>query len=720
MMPIDRTKLRRRLPTLTVRRRLLLAFLIVALLPLAVFAYMSFRSTSDALQRQARMEMGNRSEAMTATLRNEGRHGIDQVLSIGGSKPLVKAIAAADVLWIEKHVTAWMPEHTAFKGTQVLTLDGHIVSAGGQFAQAPSLFDLPIAEAAASTGASGWDIATVNDATYIVSAGQVMDTTAAAPSRRGIIVVGRPIDADLLADVARFTGAGQISLYSNGLVLASDGLLLASSAREVPSTLPSDVKIGTPFTVGSRTAVFTQLRDRAGGSQGVLRLAVDSASVAVTSATLRATGALALVTALIVALCVGLLMTTTIDRPLRRLTQAAAAMAGGDTRQHIDITSNDEIGKVADAFNTLSLHVSQEFERLSNKVKRMSLEIANLSAFGESLAQIPDIRGEMEKLTGMVADIFTADYVRLYLDEDFGLVEAAAHGEMGEARAAGELLAARAAATGEATSATPHLRGGNGHSRTPADGASLLAVPLSLRSRVTGVLVAGTLNGLVYREEDLALLATIGAQIAIALQNAEAYTKLDTTYFQTVTALAAAMEAKDHYTAEHADTLATMTTAVGRRTGLSESEQRQLQYAAVLHDIGKIGIPGTILNKPGRLTDAEFAVMAEHTLIGERIISRIEYLRPIARLVRSAHERWDGLGYPDGLEAEDIPLGSRILLACDAYHAMTSDRPYRRALPPGQALEELRHNAGAQFDPDVVKAFLDEYVAADWDTVPVI
>jgi len=110
-----------------------------------------------------------------------------------------------------------------------------------------------------------------------------------------------------------------------------------------------------------------------------------------------------------------------------------------------------------------------------------------------------------------------------------------------------------------------------------------------------------------------------------------------------------------------------------------------------------------------KLTDTEFAAMAEHTIIGERIISHIEYLAPIAHVIRSAHERWDGRGYPDCLRAEEIPLGSRILLVCDAYHAMTSDRPYRKALPDDVALDELRRNTGSQFDPRVVDAFFDAW-----------
>jgi HD-GYP domain-containing protein (c-di-GMP phosphodiesterase class II) len=234
-------------------------------------------------------------------------------------------------------------------------------------------------------------------------------------------------------------------------------------------------------------------------------------------------------------------------------------------------------------------------------------------------------------------------------------------------------------------------------------------VPLARQEGVVGALIAGFCDSREFGPEELPLLTTIGGQIAIALQNAEAYDKLDRMYLETVTALAAAMEAKDQYTASHADSLAAMAVAVGSRMGLSDAELRMLQYAAVLHDIGKIGIPGNILNKPAELTREEFDTMAQHTIIGERIISRIDYLVPIARIIRSAHERWDGTGYPDGFHGEEIPLASRILLVCDAFDAMTTDRPYRKALPVETALSELSRHAGSQFDPRVVDVFLASY-----------
>jgi HD-GYP domain-containing protein (c-di-GMP phosphodiesterase class II) len=145
---------------------------------------------------------------------------------------------------------------------------------------------------------------------------------------------------------------------------------------------------------------------------------------------------------------------------------------------------------------------------------------------------------------------------------------------------------------------------------------------------------------------------------------------------------------------------------VGRQLGLDAEDLDVVVRAAELHDIGKVAIPDAILHKAGPLNIEEWAFVHKHTLIGERIVSAAEALRPVGRVVRASHERWDGDGYPDGLSGEEIPLGARIVLVCDAWDAMTTDRSYRRALPTETAAEELRVNAGTQFDPEVVDALL--------------
>jgi HD-GYP domain-containing protein (c-di-GMP phosphodiesterase class II) len=388
-------------------------------------------------------------------------------------------------------------------------------------------------------------------------------------------------------------------------------------------------------------------------------------------------------------------------------------MAHGDLRHELPTQRHDEIGSLAQAFNTMSAHVAARIDGLSEKTQSLALEISNLSAFGATLAQTPDPHAELRRLADMIRAMLDADTASVFLVYDGHTTRAAFSGGLRSAtpsRAADE-LAAWAVASGSGlevcdAETDEHL---GALARATNQLRSFLVVPLARQEGVVGALTVGFCEPKEFGPEELPLLTTIGGQIAIALQNAEAYEKLDRMYLETVTALAAAMEAKDQYTASHADSLATMAVAVGSRLGLSDGELRMLQYAAVLHDIGKIGIPGNILNKPAELTRDEFDTMAQHTIIGERIISRIDYLVPIARIIRSAHERWDGAGYPDGHRGEEIPLSSRILLVCDAFDAMTTDRPYRSALPVDEALSELARHAGSQFDPRVVDVFLAGY-----------
>ena len=169
-------------------------------------------------------------------------------------------------------------------------------------------------------------------------------------------------------------------------------------------------------------------------------------------------------------------------------------------------------------------------------------------------------------------------------------------------------------------------------------------------------------------------------------------------------ALLTALEARDDYTGEHSLAVVELSTGVAHRMGLSEAEVAEVEQGALLHDIGKLGIPDEILRKRGALDNTESKLMREHALIGERIISSIEGLAHLAPIIRAEHERWDGAGYPDGLSGEQIPLASRIIFACDAFHAMISDRPYRKALGVQAALEELHRNAGTQFCPQTIRA----------------
>ncbi|TMF11135.1 MAG: diguanylate cyclase [Chloroflexi bacterium] len=189
--------------------------------------------------------------------------------------------------------------------------------------------------------------------------------------------------------------------------------------------------------------------------------------------------------------------------------------------------------------------------------------------------------------------------------------------------------------------------------------------------------------------------------------------ELEDSYLSTIEALAAALDAKDRHTEAHSRETAALARAVGQRLGLPEETLRFLEYSALLHDIGKIGIPGYILNKPGPLDDEETAIIREHPVIGERIVASVPFLARIRPVVRAEHERWDGGGYPDGLSGEQIPIEARIIHACDAFEAMSSDRPYRRARPREWILSEIRVQSGRQFDPKVADALLEVIAAGE-------
>ena len=197
---------------------------------------------------------------------------------------------------------------------------------------------------------------------------------------------------------------------------------------------------------------------------------------------------------------------------------------------------------------------------------------------------------------------------------------------------------------------------------------------------------------------------------------AETYRRLQQTYLETLDSLAAAVEGRDGMTAGHSHRVAHYAGVLGDTLGLPSSARRDLHYGSLLHDIGKIGIPDAILNKPGKLTDAEWEIMRRHPEIGTRMVAGVEFLRPALPIILAHHERWDGGGYPHGLAGEAIPLGARIFQVADTLDAIVSDRPYRRGQPLEVALAEIRRHAATQFDPMVVEAL--EHLAPTLEILP--
>jgi HD-GYP domain-containing protein (c-di-GMP phosphodiesterase class II) len=240
----------------------------------------------------------------------------------------------------------------------------------------------------------------------------------------------------------------------------------------------------------------------------------------------------------------------------------------------------------------------------------------------------------------------------------------------------------------------------------PPDSSGTYAIaPFSVDGR-WGVIAVASRAGRCLGERELELLGGLAHQAKLAIANTSSFEGLEQTFLSTVEALANALEARDHETSSHARWITDTALRVGSELGLDGRAMKRLELGALFHDIGKIGIPNSILLKPSPLTPDEQRLIETHPELGERILAAIDQLRDVRVIVRACHERWDGEGYPDGLAGEEIPMESRIVFACDAFHTMTTGRPYRRALPVEEALHRLRDAAGTQFDPAVVEVCL--------------
>ncbi len=239
---------------------------------------------------------------------------------------------------------------------------------------------------------------------------------------------------------------------------------------------------------------------------------------------------------------------------------------------------------------------------------------------------------------------------------------------------------------------------------------NLICVPVKVKKRVIGVLEAvNKRGGADFDEEDLSLFSSLADQVAIALDNARLYQEQEEMFFQTAESLAEAIEKRDHYTGGHTRRVTDYSLAIGRYLPLRPIERKWLKIASVLHDIGKIGIEDQILKKPDALSPQEFNVLKTHSELGAEIIEHIGQLKEIVPGVLHHHEKIDGKGYPRGLKGKDIPLIAKIVAVSDTYDAMTTDRPYRKALAKRATVRELKRCAGTQFDQEVVKAFMKAF-----------
>jgi len=261
-----------------------------------------------------------------------------------------------------------------------------------------------------------------------------------------------------------------------------------------------------------------------------------------------------------------------------------------------------------------------------------------------------------------------------------------------------------AAPTGRGLGADRPRAGKDGQT---AEIGSFISVPLLDRHGVFALLGAVCRDPGRFSPHHVQCLSALGNNAAVAFQHAASFARQRQIYEETILALAAAVDAKDHYTRGHSVQVQRYSAQLAAALGLSAEKALLLRDGALLHDIGKISVPETILNKPGRLTEKELAIIQSHAARGGDILNEAEHLRELVPIVRHHHERLDGKGYPDGLRGEDIPFLARVVAVADSYDAMVSDRSYRIAMSCDRARAILREEAGKQFDAEVVTAFLD-------------
>ncbi len=238
---------------------------------------------------------------------------------------------------------------------------------------------------------------------------------------------------------------------------------------------------------------------------------------------------------------------------------------------------------------------------------------------------------------------------------------------------------------------------------------SVLCVPVRIKASTIGVLQAINKRDGSFTGEDKELFQTFANHVAIALDNARLYRKLREAFYATSESLAEAIEKRDPYTGGHTKRVLGYSLAIGTELGFGPEEIENLKLAAVLHDIGKIGVDDAILRKQGVLTDKEIALMREHPRIGKEILDYVPQLKDVIPGIFYHHERMDGLGYPSGVKSGKLPIMARVIAVADTYDAMTTTRPYRKGLTHDVAIKELKRCAGTQFDKDVVKAFTRAY-----------
>jgi len=405
--------------------------------------------------------------------------------------------------------------------------------------------------------------------------------------------------------------------------------------------------------------------------------------------------------------------------PLEKLKEGALRIARRDFNSRVTVKSGNEFEELATTFNTMASQLDRQFNTLTT-----------IAEIDRTILSTLDTGKIVDVVLSRMRDVFPCQCISMTL-LDF---EATSMGRtyIKENKSSDKKLVRSIELTPTEVKklcdnpdyVLLDVDGDAPHYLAPLAGRgfkSFLVLPIILKQTLSGIITLGYLEPPTLSQEDLAQARQLTDQVAVALSNARLIEELNQLNWGTLTALARAIDAKSPWTAGHSEQVTQLALKIGRVLGLSKKEMEILHRGGLLHDIGKLGIPPEILDKPGKLTPQEQKLMREHVRFGARILEPIATYAEVIPIVLQHHERFDGAGYPDGLAGEAISLGARIFAVADCFDALTADRPYRHSLGRERAIELIKQESGHQFDPKIVKTFLkviaqEERVGQSGDT----
>ncbi len=460
-----------------------------------------------------------------------------------------------------------------------------------------------------------------------------------------------------------------------------------------------------------------------------------------------------MLTVIVVSMLLGLLFAKNIARPVKTLLDTMKKVEDGDMEARAEFGGEGELGALAESFNRMVERIRELHEKNLNKERKINrartelehkrsleelnsrlefkvkeVETANhailslsrelktknielekmverlkkISDLGRALSHAVEVQELLKLIIRTASELLKAENGYIYIEKN-GVQKLLFRYRKGMGvEKFGNVMDL------ERPDFRKLLEGSNVFSASNggAGAVSAIGVPFLIKGKPAGGLLLEK-NSESFSEDELEVLATLSGQAMVAIENAWLYESVKANYFGTVQALINVIEANDRYTRGHSERVRTLSVMIGRKLGLPSAEMELLEHAAILHDIGKIGVDSLLVNKNGRLTKTEFSLVKAHPLIGNEILDPIGTLEGIRAAILQHHERYDGTGYPFGIAGEEITLKARILSVADAFDAMMTDRPYRRAFSLQRVKEEIRDSSGTHFDPLVVSAFLD-------------